>query len=434
MIKTKTKVGKYRYRILLMIIYATTIHTFDKSLIGVMAPVLEKIFGWSNNDYANIMISYKLAYLAGMLIMGGLIDKFDSKKGYILTIGISSVFGMLHAAIRPAFGVIGFILARVGLGFGQAGNFPVAQKTIAEWFPKKERAFATSIYFILTGFGAVLAPFVVGWIVNDNGKNWQIPFLITGVLSTIWVLLWYSTYNKPEKHAKLTRLELEHIKSDDDIQKSENKISWIKLLNKRQTWIYPIAKIADAVWFFYLFWLAKYLSFTFGLDIKHIGIPYLIIFLLADVGIVFGGWISGSFINKGWTVNKARKLTLLACALIILPVCLVTITQNMWIALILIGLGAAGHGGWNVNAVTLVSDLFPAKKVASVTGIGGAIGIMAAMIFDKGLGKLLDTSEVNGYFIAFLIAGSLYLLLLGLIHLIVPKMTPLDENLDLING
>lgn len=416
-----------------MIIYATTIHSFDKSLIGIMAPVLEKIFGWSNNDYANIMISYKLAYFLGMLIMGGLIDKFDSKKGYILTIGISGIFGMLHAAIRPAFSVIGFMFSRFGLGFGQAGNIPAAQKTIAEWFPKKERAFATSIYFILTGFGAVLAPFVVGWIVHENGQNWQIPFLITAVLSTIWVILWYSAFNKPEKHPKLTKNELDHIKRDENIKNSEKKISWFQLLNKRQTWIYPIAKIADAVWYFYLFWIAKYLSFTFGLNIKQIGIPYLIIFLLADAGIVFGGWISGYFMNKGWSQNKARKLTLLVCAIIILPVCLVTVSQNMWISIILIGIGAAGHGGWNVNTVTLVSDLFPVKKVASITGIGGAIGIIAGILFDKGLGKLLDTSEVSGYFFAFLFCGCLYFVLLGIIHFIAPKMTPLDENFELIS-
>lgn len=421
--------GSYRYRILAMLIYATTINYFDRSIIGVMAPVLSKMFEWSNDDYADIMIAFKIAYAIGMLTMGGLIDKMGTRKGYTMAIGIWSIFGMLHAAVQPAFAKIGFMLARFGLGFGESGHFPAAQKTVAEWYPKKDRAFATGIYNAATSIGAILAPFVVGWIVHDNGKNWQIPFLITGVLSSIWVILWLRTYKKPQDHPKVTKEELDYIQSDSEVESVE-KLPWKAVLPKRQTWAFAAAKITDAVWWFYLFWGAKFLTAQFGVNIKEIGIPFLIMYLLADGGSIFGGWISGAFLRKGWELNKARKMTLLMCALIILPVSYVAITESKWLAVVLIGIAAAGHQAWSANIFTLVSDVFPKKAVASVTGIGGMVGAVAGIIGDKALGKVLDASGNTGYFWAFLISGSLYLVILGIVHLIMPKMKPLDENLN----
>ena len=428
----QTKVGSYRYRILAMLVYATTINYFDRSIIGVMAPTLEKIFGWNNNDYANIMIAFKIAYAIGMLTMGGIIDRLGTRKGYTLAIGIWSIFGMLHAAVRPAFSIIGFSLARFGLGFGESGHFPAAQKTVAEWFPKKERAFATGIYNAATSIGAIAAPFIIAMIVDEvTGHNWQVPFLITGGLSSIWVLLWLRTYKKPEDHPKLSKKELEYIESDSSLENKE-KIAWGKVFPKRQTWAFATAKITDAVWWFYLFWGAKFLAATFDVSLHNIGVPFLIMYLLADGGSILGGWISGFFMSKGWSTNKARKLTLLMCALIILPVCYVAITENKWLAVVLIGIGAAGHQAWSANIFTLVSDVFPKKAVGSVTGIGGMIGAVAGIIGDKVLGKVLDSSGNTGYFWAFLIAGSMYLIILGIVHLIMPNMKPLDENLELV--
>ncbi|WP_430817865.1 MFS transporter [Carboxylicivirga sp. RSCT41] len=428
----KTGMGNYRWRILAMLVYATTINYFDRSIIGVMAPTLMKMFDWSNNDYANIMIAFKVAYALGMLTMGGIIDRLGTKKGYTLAISIWSIFGMLHAVVRPAFSIIGFAAARFGLGFGESGHFPAAQKTVAEWFPKKERAFATGLFNAATSIGAIAAPFVVGWLVHESGKNWQYPFLFTGVFSSIWVLLWLRTYKKPEDHPKVTKEELAYINSDSAAESSE-KIAWKKVLPKRQTWAFAAAKITDAVWWFYLFWGAKFLADTFDVNIKNIGIPFLVMYLLADGGSIFGGWLSGAFMNKGWSVNKARKMTLLLCAIIILPVSYVAITESKWLAIVLIGIGAAGHQAWSANIFTLVSDVFPKKAVASVTGIGGMVGAVAGIIGDKLLGKVLDSAGNTGYFWAFMIAGSAYLIILGVVHLLMPKMTPLDENLELTN-
>lgn len=432
--KEKVKIGSYRFRILAMLIYATTINYFDRSIIGVMAPTLEKLFDWSNTDYANIMIAFKAAYAIGMLTMGGIIDRLGTKKGYTMAIGIWSIFGMLHATIgffAKALSVVGFSAARFGLGFGESGHFPAAQKTVAEWFPKKDRAFATGIYNAATSIGAILAPFVVGWIVHLNGKNWQIPFLITGAMSSIWVILWLRTYKKPEEHPKLKKSELEYIESDSGVE-SKEKIAWIKVLPKRQTWAFAIAKITDAVWWFYLFWGAKFLAATFDVNIKNIGVPFLIMYLLADTGSIFGGWVSGRFMRQGWSLNKARKMTLLICAIVILPVCYVAYADNKWLAVVLIGIGAAGHQAWMANLFTLVSDVFPKKAVGSVTGIGGMVGAVAGIVGDRALGKVLDASGNVGYFWAFLVAGSCYLIFLGVVQLLMPKMTPMDENLNLV--
>ena len=424
----KQNIGNYRYRILGLLMFATTINYFDRSLIGVMAPTLEKMFEWTNSDYANIMISFKVAYAIGLLTMGGIIDRIGTKKGYTLSIVIWSIFGMLHALVRPGFSVIGFSAARFGLGIGEAGNFPAAIKTTAEWFPKKDRAFVTGLFNAATSIGAIAAPFVVGWIVHENGKNWQIPFLITGVLSTIWVILWLRIYKKPEVHPNVTKEELAYIQEDSEVE-NEEKLPWKSVLNKRQTWAFSIAKITDAVWYFYLFWGAKFLADSFGVNIKNIALPFFIIYILADVGSVLGGYLSGALMRKGWTVNKARKRTLLICALIILPVSFVAFTESKWVAVFLIGLAAGGHQAWSANVFTLVSDVFPKKAIASVVGIGGMVGMIAGILADMVLGSVLDTAGNSGYFWAFLIAGSLYLIVLGIVHLLMPRMTPLDENL-----
>lgn len=432
--------GKYRFRILALLFAATSINYFDRSLMGVMSPELIEWFGWTKQDYSNILIAFQIAYAIGLLTMGGIIDRLGTKKGYVLSIGLWSMFGMLHAAIGKGFSLIGFMMARFGLGYGEAGNFPAAIKTTAEWFPKKERAFATGIFNAATSVGAIAAPFVIGAIVYWSGgergqgelMNWRIPFLITGVLSAIWVFIWWRTYKKPEKHPKVTKEEVAYINSDSVVE-SEDKLPWIKVFPKRQTWAFSLAKVTDAVWWFYLFWGAIFLADKFGVKIKEMGLPFLVIYVIADTGSIFGGWLSGAFIKKGWSINKARKLTLLICALVILPVAYVAITDNKWLAIFLIGLGAAGHQAWSANIFTLASDVFPKKATASVVGIGGMVGAVAGIISNVILGAVLDNASESGFFWAFLVAGSMYLVILGLVHLLMPKMTPLDENLNLVN-
>ncbi len=424
-----SKIGNYRYRILALVFMATTINYFDRSIVGVMAPTLQKLFDWSNKDYATIMVSFKVAYGFGLLFMGGIIDKFGTRIGYTISIVIWSIFGMLHAAIRPAFSLIGFIGVRFGLGIGEAGNFPAAIKTVAEWFPKKDRAFATGIFDASTSVGAILAPFVVGAIVTVEGDNWQIPFLLTGALSSIWVLLWLKTYQKPDVHPKLSKEELAYINSDSQ-EETLDKIEWLKLIPKRETWAFSLTTVTDGVWWFYLFWGAKFLAEKFNVNIENIGLPFLVIFIMADAGSLLGGHASGSLIKKGWSINKARKITLLVCSIIILPVCFVPVIESKWIAIFLIGFAAAGHQAWSVNGYTLVSDVFPKKAVASVIGIGKMIGVAVAIIADLALGAVLDTANNSGYFWAFVIAGLSYILILGFVHLLMPKMTPLDNDLN----
>lgn len=424
-------IGHYRYRILALVFMATTINYFDRSIIGVMALPLQKLFDWSNKDYAAIMVSFKIAYGAGLLFMGGIIDRLGTKTGYTISIAIWSIFGMLHAAIRPAFSLIGFIVARFGLGIGESGNFPAAIKTVAEWFPKKDRALATGIFDASTSVGAILAPFIVGAIVSVDGTNWQIPFLFTGILSSLWVFLWIRTYKKPEEHPGLSRRELAYINSDS-VEETTDKISWFRLLPRRETWAFSLTTLTDGVWWFYLFWGAKFLGEQFGVDIKNIGLPFLIIFIMADAGSLIGGYASGSLIKKGWSINRSRKITMLACAILILPVSFVPVISDKWLAVFLIGLAAAGHQSWSINGYTLVPDVFPKKAVASVIGIGKMVGVAVAIIADIVLGAVLDTANNSGYFWAFMIAGFSYIIILGFVHLLMPKMTPLDENLEYI--
>ena len=423
------KIGTYRYRILALVFMATTINYFDRSIIGVMAPTLQHLFNWTNKDYAAIMVSFKVAYGVGLLFMGSIIDRLGTKIGYTLSIVIWSVFGVLHAVIKPAFSLMGFMLARFGLGVGESGNFPAAIKTVGEWFPKKDRAFATGIFDASTSVGAILAPFVVGAIVTVEGKNWQIPFLITGVLSSIWVVLWLKTYKKPEDHPKLSKQELEYINSDSEEETTE-KIPWLKLLPKKETWAFSLTTVTDGVWWFYLFWGAKFLGEQFGLDINNIGLPFLVIFVLADFGSLFGGYASGALIKKGWSINKARKITLLVCAIIILPVSFVPVITSKWLAVFLIGIAAAGHQAWSVNGYTMATDVFPKKATASVIGIGKMVGVAIAVLADIALGSVLDKANNSGYFWAFIVAGLSYLFILGFVHLLMPKMTPLDDNLE----
>jgi len=511
--------GKFRWTICALLFLATTINYMDRSILGVLAPTLQyHVFHWTDKDYATINMAFKIAYAIGLLTMGAVIDRFGTKLGYSVAIAIWSIFGMLHAAVRPAFSLIGFSLARFGLGLGEAGNFPAAIKTVGEWFPKKERAFATGIFNAGSNVGAILAPTIIPLIVLPDGTNWQYSFLTTGVFSALWLVLWLKLYRRPEVHPRLSKAELAYINSDSVAEAPAAKLPWAAVLPLRETWAFAAAKITDAAWWFYLFWAGKFLYDQFGLNIKSLALPLIIIYVVADVGSVGGGWLSSHFIKKGWAVNRARKTTLLICALCILPVMLatkigtrfqvdaaffarlqtatVTIDQvsnvggstvrtkveqpvspetiqklhslegktyksakefvqavrqalgseetnrvesvliknarsdNLyWIAVLLIATAAAGHQAWSANAFTLVSDVFPKSATASVTGIGGMVGAVSGILADYSLGQVLSSSGPSGYFFAFMLAGSCYLLCLAAVHLLMPTMTPLDQNL-----
>lgn len=429
----KNTTGNYRWRILAMLFFATTINYIDRSIIGVLGPTLRNhVFMWTDQDYAHITIAFKVAYSLGLLIMGGLIDKYGTKTGYTISIAIWSIFGMLHAAITKSMGWIGFALARFGLGLGESGNFPAAIKTVAEWFPKKERALATGIFNAGSNVGAVLAPLIVLLIVSNDGKNWQYAFLVTGFLSLIWVVMWLYTYQKPENQPKLSAEELEYINSDSTKETNE-KIPWKKLFAVKETWAFAILKSTDAVWLFYLFWTGFFLNREFGLELGGLALPLMIIYIAADFGSIGGGWISSYLIKRGESINRSRKLTLLVCALLILPVVFATQTSNQWIAISLIALAASAHQAWSANVMTIASDVFPKKATASVIGIGGMVGYALGVITDLLLGNLLTNSGRIGYVYAFIFAGSLYLLTLFVAHLMMPKLTPLDENLKKVN-
>lgn len=424
------QIGNYRWRILALLFFATTINYLDRSVIAVLGPTLRNhVFYWTDADYANITIAFKMAYSLGLIIMGAVIDKFGARFGYALSIAIWSVFGMLHAAITKSMGWIGFAVARIGLGIGESGNFPASVKTVAEWFPKKERAFATGIFNAGSNIGALLAPMLIPLFVSNNGKNWQFAFLLTGFFSALWVVFWLKTYRKPELHPKLSKEELKYITSDSSNETDTKKIPWKNLLKVKETWAFIVAKTTDAVWLFYLFWGGFFLNRTFGLELQGLALPLIIIFVVADFGSVSGGWLSSRFIEKGWTVNKARKITLLICTFFILPVIFAPQTSNQWIAVSLIALAAGGHQAWSANVLTLVSDLFPKKATASVVGIGGMVGYALGAISDFFLGRILTDSGPVGYVYAFSIAGSVYLFVLLAVHMIIPKMTPLNEDL-----
>jgi ACS family hexuronate transporter-like MFS transporter len=349
-------------------------------------------------------------------------DKFGTRKGFSVAIVFWSVAAMCHSFARSAFG---FGVARFALGLGEAGNFPAAIKTVAEWFPKKERAFATGIFNSGSNVGAILAPLTVPLIAVNYG--WQWAFVITGALGFIWLGFWLAVYRKPEEHPKLSKAELAHIQSD--AEEPTTKIPWRRLLPHRQTWAFAIGKfLTDPIWWVYLFWLPKFLNTKFGLNILELGAPLVVIYVIADVGSIGGGWLSSHLIKRGWTVNAGRKLTMLICAVAVVPIVFAATTDNLWLSVCLIGLAAAAHQGWSANIFTLASDMFPRRAVGSVVGIGGMAGSIGGMLIASTVGLILQYTN-NNYLSVFIIAGSAYLLALLIIHLLAPNLEPANiEN------
>lgn len=329
---------------------------------------------------------------------------------------------MSHAL---AGSVLGFAAARFLLGLGEAGNFPAAIKTVAEWFPRRERAFATGLFNSGSNVGAILAPLAVPVVAVTWG--WQVAFLFTGVLSAIWLITWLATYRPPTQHTKLSSAELAYIRSDPD--EPAARLPWTQLLRHRQAWAFVVAKfLTDPIWWFFLFWLPKFLNQEYGLTLTALGPPLIAIYLLADIGSIGGGWIAGRFIERGWSTNKARKGAMFLCALSVVPIVLAASATNLWVAVALIGLATAGHQGWSANVFTLTSDMFPRYAVASVVGLGGFAGAVGGMLISTFVGFLLQAT--GSYVPVFIMAGSVYIIALAIVHLLVPRLEPARVRLE----
>jgi ACS family hexuronate transporter-like MFS transporter len=410
------KVGNYRWTICALLFFGTTMNYVDRQILGLLAPVLEKSIGWNEIQYGYIVTAFQAAYALGLLLMGRLIDRIGTRAGYALSIAMWSVSAMAHALVRTP---LGFGAVRFSLGFGEAGNFPAAIKTVAEWFPKKERALATGIFNSGTNVGAAAAPFFVLWIANRLG--WQFAFLSTGLLSAIPIILWVRMYRRPREHPRLTREELDHIQSDP-IEPAA-KIPWASLLPHRQTWAFLIGKfLTDPIWWFFLFWLPKFLYSQHGLSLIALGPPLLVIYNAACVGSILGGWLPARLLKAGWSLGHARKTAMLACALAVVPIVAAAHVKGLWTAVALISLAAAAHQGWSANLFTLVSDMFPQRAVASVVGIGGFGGAVGGMAIASFAGWILQLS--GSYVPLFVIAGSAYLVALALIQVLTPRLQP----------
>jgi len=425
----QTKIGRYRWTICALVFFATTINYLDRQVISLVKPDLDAEFNWTENDYANITVAFQLAYAFGMFFVGRLIDKLGTKLGYAISLLLWSIAAMGHALVNSTGG---FFVARAALGVTEAGNFPAAIKTIAEWFPKKERALATGIFNSGTNIGAIIAPLTVPFIAVEWGWKWA--FIITGAIGLIWLLFWFLVYEVPKKHKKLSKQEFEFINSDQDEKIDETivqeKVSWVKLLGYKQTWAFATGKfLTDGVWWFYLFWLPSFLIGGYGLSKTDIAFPVALVYTIAAVGSVFGGWLPLYFIRKGWPVFKARKTAMLIYAFCALPVVTAQLFGNttMWYAVFIIGFGAAAHQAWSANIFTTVSDMFPKKAVGSVTGIGGMAGGLGGMLVAKIAGWLFtyykaEGNIVTGYMIMFIGCGLAYLLSWIIMHFLVPTM------------
>ena len=421
--------SNYRWAIVSLLFFATTINYLDRQVIGLLKDDLAKQFNWSEKDYGNIVMAFTGAYAAGLLFFGYFVDKIGTKLGYVISIIVWSVAAMLHAVAGTTFG---FGSARAALGIGEAGNFPVAIKTVAEWFPKKDRAFATGIFNSGSNVAAIAGPPLIAWIATSYG--WQKAFLYTGALGFIWLIFWVIFYDTPTKQKRVSAEELAYINSDeqDIVTEDTNKVKWSMLLAIKQTWLFIVGKFfTDPVWYFYLFWIPSYFNTTYHLNISKSAIHVSTIYVAASLGSIFGGYLSGWFIKSGKPVYKARKTAMLIFAFCVVPVIFVRYTSDIWFAVALVSLAAAAHQAWSANIFTTVSDMFPKKAVSSVVGIGSMAGAVGGILFPLFIGAVLDHfknagSIGIGYNIIFFICGVAYLIAWIIMHLLLPTMKKAD--------
>ena len=422
--------GTYRWQVVALLFFATTINYLDRQVIGLLKPTLEAQFGWTESDYSTVVMAFQAAYALSLLAFGGLIDRIGTKLGYAISIVVWSLAAMLHAA---AGSTLAFAGARALLGLGEAGTFPAAIKTVAEWFPKKERALATGIFNSGANIGAVAAPILVPWILGAYG--WQEAFILTGAVGFIWLGFWWWLYEIPARQAKLSRAEFDYIHSDTDEQPTpgvDTPVRWLQLFGIRQTWAFIFGKLlTDPIWWFFLFWLPSYFATTFHLDLKKPSLPLILVYTATTIGSIGGGYLSGWFIRRGWPVFRARKTAMLLFAVCVLPIIGVQYATNIWQVVGLISLAAAAHQAWSANIFTVASDMFPKKAVSSIIGIGGMAGSVGGILFPLLVGYLLDSFKAQGnltggYNILFVCCGLAYVLAWGVMHLFAPTFNKVN--------
>lgn len=419
---TSERVGRVRWGICALLFWATTLNYIDRQVLGVLAPTLGHVLGWTQLDYGYIVASFQAAYAIGLLFAGAVIDRLGTRIGYALAISVWAVAAASHALART---VLAFAAARFMLGLGESGNFPAAVKTVSEWFPRRERAFATGLFNAGSNIGAIVAPIAVPVMVALWGL-WS-GFLMTSVLSVLWLVTWLLFYRPPERHPRVSARELEYIRSDCDEPAGRRTVPWTHLLRHRQTWAFVAGKfLTDPVWWFLLFWLPKFLHHRYGLDLTQLGPPLVVIYVMADAGSIAGGWLAGRFIRLGWSLNAARKSAMLVCALAVVPIIYAPSMHHLWGAVALIGLAAGAHQGWSANLFTTTSDLHPSGIVASVVGLGGFAGAVAGALVATAVGFVLQAT--GSYTALFVIAGGMYLLALAVMHVLAPRWLPVRDG------
>jgi ACS family hexuronate transporter-like MFS transporter len=413
------RTGGVRWRICALLFWATTLNYIDRQVLGVLAPSLGHALGWTQVDYGYIVTSFEVAYAIGLVFAGAVIDRLGTRIGYALAIGVWGLAAASHALART---VLEFAAARFALGLGEAGNFPAAVKTVAEWFPRRERALATGLFNAGTNVGAILAPLAVPVAVALWGL--RSGFLITSGLSALWLLTWLLYYRAPQRHPALSARELDYIRDGEppaDAASPPARVRWSQLLRHRQTWAFAAGKfLTDPVWWFLLFWLPKFLHHRYGLDLTQLGPPLVAIYVMADVGSILGGWMAGRFMRMGWSLNAARKGAMLICAVAVVPIVAAPHVHTLWGSVALIGLATAAHQGWSANLLTTASDLYPSAAVASVVGLGGFAGALSGAAVATAVGYLLQAT--GSYALLFTLAGCMYLLALAVIQVLAPRL------------
>ncbi|HCL84186.1 MAG TPA: MFS transporter [Chitinophagaceae bacterium] len=417
--------GKYRWVVVTLLFFATTINYLDRQVIGLLKDSLAKDFNWSETDYSRIVMAFSSAYAIALVLFGRLIDQIGTRLGYAVSIIIWSVAAMCHAL---ATGTLGFGIARTALGAGEGGNFPAAIKAVAEWFPKKDRALATGIFNSGTNIAAIAGPPLIAWIFSDFG--WREAFLWTGALGFIWLIFWWWLYEIPSKQKRVTAAEFDYIHSDADekLPDSGKKTGWSELFRFRQTWAFVLGKfLTDPVWWFYLFWIPSYFNTTYHLNLTKSAIHVSTVYVVASFGSILGGYLSGWLIKSGMPVYKARKTSMFFFACCVVPIFFVRYTTTIWPAVWLISLAAAAHQAWSANIFTLASDMFPKHTLSSVVGIGGMAGSVGGILFPLLIGILLEHFKLlgllgTGYNIIFGICAVAYLLAWVIMQVLSPKM------------
>ena len=410
------RMSNVRWWILALIFCGTSMNYLDRMVMGILAPQLQKDYLISDIDYGRIGAAFALSYAFGQVFTGRFIDRIGIRLGYGLALAGWSLASMFHAVVGSA---LGFGIMRGILGIAESPAFPTATKALAEWFPRRERAFAFGFINAGTNMGAIAAAAVVPWLAATYG--WQWSFIVTGGIGLVLMLFWFPIYRSPDEHPKVSAAELAHIRSD--APEPATKLGWAALITSRQALAFAIGKfLTDSMWWFYMTWFAKYLNTTYNLDLLHLGLPLVAIYVLSDLGSVGGGWLSSSMIKHGATVNRARKTALFVAALAVVPILFAQYITGLWTAVLLLGLVTAAHQAFSSNLYTLVSDMFPRRAVATVAGFGGMCGYFGASLFQLFVGYSVETT--HNYTVVFACVAFAYLAAFAVIHLLAPRLEP----------